>query len=288
MTLPWRGPLVAAAAGALMFTASGVAQAAPETGKTRAADVAVELKAEPSIIAVGGGTTITATARNQGGRPARHLQLKITVPSAFELSSISSSSALPCTLSGQVVTCDGSADLAAHTTAFPVTLGVGAYTAPPGTVADFSASVTTSSRESDASNNAVSRTVQIVGIGRVQGNVWNDLNGDGQREAGEPPLNDISSIQVINPDDGGGQYIANIFDGVYSFENVRAMPNIIRVTLNGLGPWTFTTPNVGDDGTDSDVIKVPDTGSEITGDSTAFTVTAGGVVTIDIGLVARP
>jgi SdrD B-like protein/uncharacterized protein DUF11 len=287
MTFPWRGPLVVAATSALMFTASGVAQAVPTTEETQAADVAVELNAD-SIIAVGTGTTITATVRNQGGRPARNLQLKITAPSGFELNSVSSSSALPCTSAGQVVTCEGSADLAPHTTVSPVTLGLDAFTLPPGTVADFRASVTTSSRESDTSNNTASRTVQIVGIGTVQGNVWNDLNGDGRRQPGEPPLNDISSIQVINPEDGGGQYIANIFDGFYSFENVRAIQNIIRVELNGSGPWTFTTPNVGDDTTDSDVIKVSETESIITAESAEFNVTAGGVATIDIGLMARP
>lgn len=122
----------------------------------------------------------------------------------------------------------------------------------------------------------------------MQGNVWNDVNSDGQREPGEPPLNDITSIQVINPEDGGGQYIANIFDGFHSFEGVRALPNLIRVTVNGLGPWTFTSPNVGDDATDSDVTKVSETASDITGESAEFTVTAGGVTTIDIGLVARP
>ncbi len=287
MTL-WRGPLVVAAAAALMFAAGGVAQAATATEETNAADVAVELNAAPSVIAVGTGTTVTTTVRNQGGRAARHVQLKITVPSAFQVYSTSSSSALPCTQAGQVVTCEGSTDLAAHTTASPVALGLETSSAPPGTVADFSASVTTSSQESDTSNNAVRQTVQIVGIGTVQGNVWNDLNGDGQREPGEPPLNDISSIQVINPEDGDGQYAANIFNGFYSFEGVRAIQNIVRVELNGLGPWTFTTPNVGDDATDSDVIKVSDTESIIAAESAEFTVTAGGVTTVDIGLVARP
>jgi hypothetical protein len=287
MTLPWRGPLVAAAATALIFMASGVAQAAPTIGETKAADVAVELNADPSIIAVGTGTTITATLRNQGDRPARHPQLKITVPSAFQVSSTTSSSALPCTQTGQVVTCGGTTDLAAHTTAFPVTLELDAFTAPPGTVADFSASVTTSSRESDTSNNTVSRTVQIVGVGTVQGNVWNDLNGDGQREPGEPPLNDISNIQVLSSADGEGPFVGNIFNGFYSFENVRATGNIVHVELNELGPWTFTTPNVGDDATDSDVTNVSEPESVITGESAEFNVTAGGVVTIDIGLVAR-
>ncbi|GAA4520484.1 hypothetical protein GCM10023191_097490 [Actinoallomurus oryzae] len=284
MTLALRGPLVAVTAAALTFTASGVAHAAPAAKAL--ADVAVDLSADPPVVGTGYGTTVTATVRNQGDRPARDLQLKITVPTGFELFGTSSSSALPCTPAAQVVTCTGTADLAAHATEYPITLSLEAM-APPGTDADFDASVTTTSRESDTSNNTATRTVQIVGVGTVQGNVWNDLNGDGQREPGEPPLNDISSIQVINPDDGDGSGVSNIFDGYYSFWDVRATRNIVRVTLNGSGPWTFTTPNVGDDATDSDISDVSETGSVIIGDSAEFNVTAGGVVTIDVGLVAK-
>jgi hypothetical protein len=285
MTSALRGPLVAVTAAALAFTANGVAHAAPAVKAP--ADVTVDLSADPSVVGSGDGTTITATVHNQGDRPARNVGLKITVPSAFELFGISSSSALPCTLAGQVVTCTATTDLAAHATEYPVTLSLQA-TAPPGTHADFDASVTTKSAESNTANNAASRTVQIVGVGTVQGNVWNDLNGDGQREPGKPALNDITGIRVINPDDGEGPGVSNIFDGHYSFWDVRATRNIVRVTLDGSGPWTFTTPNVGDDATDSDISNVSQTGSVITGDSADFNVTAGGVVTIDVGLVAKP
>jgi uncharacterized repeat protein (TIGR01451 family) len=285
--MSWRGPLATVAAVAMVCTAGGIAQAAPAVAQQKAADVAVDLSADPALMAVGNGTTITATVRNQGDRPARQVKLTITLPSAFDLASTSSTSDLPCTSAGQVVTCEGGPDLAAHATEPPVSLFVEAFSSPPGTTADFDASVTTGSRESDTTNNTATQSVHIVGVGTVQGNVWNDLNGDGQRESGEPPLNDITSIQVIYPEDGGGQYIANIFDGFYEFEGVRALPNIIRVTVSDTGPWTFTTPDVGDDATDSDITGVSDNGYELTGESAPFDVTAGGVATIDIGLVAK-
>jgi hypothetical protein len=287
MTSLSRGPVVAVAVAALTFAASGVARATPTTIEARAADVAVELTADPPIVAVNGGTVITATVRNLGGRPARHLQLEIALPPEFQVFTTTSSSDLPCTPTLQVVTCTGTTDLAPNTTAFPVTLDLTAV-APAGTAGDFNASVTTRSRESDRSNNTASATVQIVGTGTVGGNVWNDLDGDGQRDPGEPPLNDIRSIRVINPDDGDGQGFSNIFNGFYSFFGVRAIPNIVRVELDAAGPWTFTTPNVGDDATDSDVAQVSATTSLITGESAVFDVTEGGVVTIDVGLVAKP
>lgn len=287
MTLSWHGPLVAGAAAALVFAAGGAAQAAPTTEKTNAADVAVELNADPPFAPVDRGTRITATVRNQGGRPARDLRLEVTAPSAFQVSGWNADPSWTCATSGQVVTCEGNADLAAHTTASPIDVGL-VSAAEAGTVADVSASVTTSSSESDTSNNTASRTVQIVGIGTVQGNVWHDLDGDGQREPGEPPLDDIHTIELLNLEDDGGQIIVNIFDGFYSFTDEPATRHIIRVTLNPTtSPWTFTTPNVGDDATDSDVVKVSETQALITGDSPEFNVITGGVVTVDIGLVAR-
>ncbi len=275
-----------AAAAALTLTAGGVAQAAPATAQASAADVTVTM-ATASVIAVGTGATLTTTVKNKGGSPASGVALQITLPPGFDVWETSTSSNLPCDQTGQVVTCEGGPDLAAHTAEYPVTLALSSFSLPPGTIAHFAANVTTTSPESNTSNNAASRTVKVVGVGTVQGNVWNDLNGNGQREPGEPPLNDITSVQVINPKDGGGQDYVNIFDGFYSFEGVRAIKNIVRVTLSGTGPWTFTTPNVGDDATDSDVGTVSATPSEITGESAAFRVTAGGVVTVDVGLVAK-
>ena len=252
------------------------------------ADVAVKLTADPSVIAVGTGTTLNATVQNKGGSPAHHVQLEITLPSAFQVSSATWPSTFNCTQTGQVVTCEDTTDLAAHTTAYPFSWYLDSSAAPPGTTGDFSASVTTDSQESNTSNNTAIRKTRIVGIGTVQGNVWNDLNGDGQREPGEPPLNDISSIQVLSSVDGDGSYVANIFNGTYSFWDVRAIRNIVRVELNGSSPWKFTTPNVGDDATDSDVTDVSENDSVAIGESAEFKLTAGGVVTVDIGLVAKP
>jgi hypothetical protein len=63
----------------------------------------------------------------------------------------------------------------------------------------------------------------------------------------------------------------------------------IEVIINVFAlAWDFTTPNVGDEATDSDVVPVfPDEFSSIA-QSHVFELASGGETTVDIGLTEEP
>jgi hypothetical protein len=88
--------------------------------------------------------------------------------------------------------------------------------------------------------------------------VWNDLDGDGQREAGEPPISSgPEGVQVlrlipqsIDPLPTVDGVVAA--DGTYSV-TVRPGQYLLQVWVDG-SLFMFSPPNVGDDATDSDLV----------------------------------
>jgi hypothetical protein len=50
--------------------------------------------------------------------------------------------------------------------------------------------------------------------------------------------------------------------------------------------WRFTTPDVGDDATDSDLAQVSENSVYRIAESAEFTVTAAGTTVVDLGIVA--
>jgi hypothetical protein len=114
--------------------------------------------------------------------------------------------------------------------------------------------------------------------------VWRDTNGNGQQDPGEPGVNDVTATLLQNTPSGpvviattttapnGGQ------DGFYQFTNLP--PGEYVVVFSNLPASTgFTSPNQGDDATDSDA-------NQITGRSAPVTLSPGdSVQTVDAGLV---
>lgn len=107
--------------------------------------------------------------------------------------------------------------------------------------------------------------------------VWNDLNGNGQQDAGEPGL---AGVTVILRDAATGNPVSSTVtdaNGNYLFTNLDAGSYVVEFT-NIPGSMTFTTKDSGADGTDSDV-------NPGTGRTDAFTLTAGQVnLTVDAGV----
>lgn len=270
---------------ALIVAAGLVIGAAPaaQAAKPRP-DLQVELSAPRNILpAVFGWTYVSATVSNIGGAPASNARLTITLPSQLRISSLTSTEEWPCTLQWpSVLTCEHVGDFAAGATSFPVSFSADTYEAVPDQTAEVTAEATTSSRERDLSNNTASAAIAFVGKGVINGNIWNDLNANGVREAGEPSVS-VTQLVFRSVDDED-QYGSSYPDAAFYFEvpakKYYAEAQVLR------SQWRFTTPDAGDDTTDSDVTQVSDDGFYRTARSAEFVVAADGTVTIDVGLVA--
>ncbi len=108
--------------------------------------------------------------------------------------------------------------------------------------------------------------------------VWDDLDGDGVRDIGEPGLGAVP-IDLL---DGSGAVISSTssaVDGSYAFTGIA--PGTYRVRFGTVGTYELTDQDQGgDDTVDSD----PD---PVSGETALFTVTSGeSNPTLDAGLVA--
>ncbi|MFW2383844.1 MAG: SdrD B-like domain-containing protein, partial [Acidimicrobiales bacterium] len=136
-----------------------------------------------------------------------------------------------------------------------------------------SASITLLSNEFDDSIDAGFVTPASVGD-----LVWDDLNGDGVRDAGEPGLGGVP-VDLL---DGSGTVVASTTsaaDGSYTFSGVD--PGSYRVRFGTIGAFELTDQDQGgDDTVDSDA-------DPVTGETALFTVISGeSNPTLDAGLVA--
>jgi hypothetical protein len=266
-------------AAGLVIGAASPAQAA----KPRP-DLQVEISAPRNIIpAVSGWTYVSATVSNIGRAPASNARLTITLPSQLRIGGWTTTEEWPCTLEWpSVLTCEHVGDFAAGATSYPVSFSASTYEAVAGQAAEVTAEATTSSRERDLSNNTASAAIAFVGKGVINGNIWNDLNANGVREAGEPSVS-VAQLSFRSVDDED-QYGASYPDEAFYFEvpakKYYAEAQVLR------SQWQFTTPDVGDDTTDSDVTPISDDGFYRTARSAEFVVAADGTVTIDLGVVA--
>ncbi|MEK8108586.1 SdrD B-like domain-containing protein [Micromonospora sp. M12] len=121
----------------------------------------------------------------------------------------------------------------------------------------------------------------------MTGNGWIDTNRDGQRDAGEPTAyGKIGKIEFVleGTEPEWDVPRATVYeDGTY---RTRLKPGryVANVYLQDGSPYTFTTPNVGDDATDSDIIG--STGGYYNrGWSAVVEVSDAGQTLVDIGLV---
>jgi hypothetical protein len=94
--------------------------------------------------------------------------------------------------------------------------------------------------------------VQALEVGAVAGMVWNDLDSDGQRDDGEPPLPhwpvylDAGDVHILGPNGGiiqPGNLAFTNEDGIYLFEGVAAGDHV--VTIGARDGWTVTFPASG-------------------------------------------
>lgn len=247
------------------------------------ADIAVEVTAARNILPTDGWSTVTTTVRNVGSAPAENVTFTTTLPPELRSSGTSTSSEWKCDHGIGTVTCTRETPLAPGEAAYPFHFSTYAQGATVGQTVAPRAEAGTTSPEIALDNNRSAKDIRFVGKGVIKGNFWHDLDADGVREDGEP-LVEGPGISFWSVDDEDHYGFANTHRGEYSFQ-VPAKRYVTRMEV-WASEWKFTTPNVGDDRFDSDVI--PTKQGPWTNEATTdpFLVEQGGTVVIDVGLVA--
>lgn len=247
------------------------------------ADVAVEVVIERNIVTASGWSSIQTFVSNDGSVPAAGVTLAVALPEGLRVGGFESTSNWDCDFEQPVTRCTRVGDLAPGVRDRSLVLSVSVEGVSAGAVLETRADVTTSTPESDSADNADTGTIRVVAPGTVRGNLWNDLNADGIRQATEPPAESVGlSIRSLEDYDQYG--FSNNYQGTYS-ESVPAKRYQIFASLSR-SSWRFATPDVGDDTTDSDLHQVSQDTYTSYGESSAFTVDPATPTVIDLGVVA--
>ncbi|GAA1850729.1 choice-of-anchor G family protein [Myceligenerans crystallogenes] len=117
----------------------------------------------------------------------------------------------------------------------------------------------------------------LVAAGTIGDLVWDDANGDGIQDAGEPGVPDVT-VNLLDAAEMQVGTTTTDADGAYLFTELP--PGDYTVEFVAPDGTTFTTQDAGDDATDSD----PDPATGLTGTVT-LTADAPENLTVDAGLV---
>jgi hypothetical protein len=267
------------------------------------ADVTITgMNVHPQQIVAGDQITIWMQVDNIGGSPADAVTVRLPLPDTVEpVSSDGSGADWTCAVnrdaqSGQRVwECThpryepGGLE---YLTPIELMATVGAGT-PDGTLT-FTATVQTDSPEQSTDNNTNQASTTYLAQGFISGRVWLDQDRDGQRDPEEPGVESggdgVRLLQFLTEGatepswDTPHTYTSG--DGSYS---QRLAPGRYYVRVNVAAALDFTTPNVGDEATDSDVVFKARYDDGVTAESAVVDVTDGRHTIVDIGLVpAQP
>ncbi|MCW3819585.1 DUF11 domain-containing protein [Micromonospora sp. DR5-3] len=119
----------------------------------------------------------------------------------------------------------------------------------------------------------------------ISGRVWLDADQNGQRDAEESntPELDQLSVSLLPADANAPVSVSVNADGTYRMP-VHAGQYQVEAAVTG-GSYRFTTPDVGDDATDSDVQVTYDSSDYMTAQSDPVNIAEGGEAILDIGLI---
>jgi hypothetical protein len=148
----------------------------------------------------------------------------------------------------------------------------------------------TTSRDLSTANNASQASVHLIAAGTIRGTAWIDTDRDGQREPGEPAAPGFGLWEVRIPTEDGNEILPVEVDaeGHYSLA-VKPNRYFVEVTISVFAlAWDFTTPNVGAEATDSDVLPVYSDEFSSIARSGVFDVTGESETVIDIGMTEQP
>jgi large repetitive protein len=228
---------------------------------------------------VGNPGAYTISVSNAGPDRARSVRVVDTLPTGLTYTSVSAPSPWTCAAAGQTVTCDLTGDLASGgTSAFTLNVAVGAGAFPSTT---NPATVSSATRDLTTANNSTSATTPVAGAS-IGDRVFDDTDGDGVQDAGEPGRNGVTVtllasdattvLRTTTTATVGGVV------GSYAFTGLAPGTYVVRFTAPS--GRVFTLADTGaDDAVDSDA-------SRTTGQTGAVVLTAGQAVTdVDAGTV---
>ncbi|MEU8405484.1 SdrD B-like domain-containing protein [Micromonospora sp. NPDC048842] len=163
--------------------------------------------------------------------------------------------------------------------------------ATPGSRVPITTSITPQRREANTDNNTESVTVAISGTCVIRGSVWHGLDRDGQREADEPAIaggpDGVLEVSLSSPQRqaiGGGSATVNP-DGTWS---ITARTELLyEVRLEAAATYGRTVADVGDDATDSDIVRSYQFEPTLLVASAEFQAVHGGEYVVDAGLVGQ-
>jgi uncharacterized repeat protein (TIGR01451 family) len=286
--LTWLGVAVTCVALALVW-------AEPAGAAPRRPDLVVEnMVVDTSFPTLGQTVYVRTDVRNSGTASSDPVTLTVTLPPQLRPATPAGTFALDewtCSFAEPSWTCTrpGLAAGAFATPILPATVAAGS----PNDVLTVSARVAPSRREVSVDNNAYQVSMTIAGTGTIRGVIWGDLDRDGQREAGEPPVGSgPDGVQrlliiprnagetgsnttevIVNPD---GTYSATVTSGLY----------VVQVWVQP-SHYYFSPANVGDDATDSDLVELYSDLEISTGTSDTVSVSDGSDSVVDGGLFDR-
>ncbi|MFC0029485.1 SdrD B-like domain-containing protein [Micromonospora chaiyaphumensis] len=275
--------LAALALGAAVLPADAVA-----AGKTQP-DLLVDLvMTEPLNPAEGETFYARIDLRNYGNGDSGPVKLTVSVPAGLRTTTADTGTGWTCTVASTTsYSCAYPALLAGQRSQLSVPFEVAGAT--PGTSVPITATIAPDKRESNTGNNTGSVTVAIAGTCVIRGVVWHDLDGDGQREEGEPGIgpDGVLEVSLWRPQGetiGGGSATVNP-DGTWS---ITARTELLyQVRVEAINQYDRTAGNVGDDATDSDLVTAYQHDPTLLAASDEFEAHAGGEYVVDAGLVTR-
>lgn len=228
---------------------------------------------------------------NQGGSPAENVKVHVPLAPTVQTASLDPeitgwTCALVDKTGDRAVECarDGAYDIILPYERLHLRMTAGPGT-PDGPLT-FTATASTTTAEENTENNTAQGSTVYVAEGIITGHTWIDTDRDGQRDADEPNAYGlIGKVQFVleGTQPTWNTPYANVnYDGTYL---VRLKPGryVVNVSLQAGVSYGFTTPDVGDDATDSDIIG--STGGYYNqGWSAVVEVKDAGEDAVDIGL----
>ncbi|HEU4397380.1 MAG TPA: hypothetical protein VFU54_06025 [Actinomycetota bacterium] len=266
------------------------------------ADVTITgMDAYPPQVVAGDQVTLYIAVDNIGGSPADNVTVRLPLADTVEPVSADGGGDWTCSVgrdadSGQRVweCVHPRYEPAGLELVSPIWLvaTVGAGT-PEGTVT-FTATARTDSPEPSTDNNTGQASTTYLAQGFISGRVWLDQDRDGQRDPDEPAVENggdgVRSLLLMLE---GLIYPAwdtpNAFVGHDGSYTQPLAPRRYFVRVNVSPALDYTTPNTGDEATDSDVVFTARAYDGVTAESAVVDVVDGQHTVVDIGLVpAQP
>jgi hypothetical protein len=272
-----------------------LAWAAPAGAAPRRPDLVVEnIAVDQSFPALGETVYLRTDIQNHGTADSDPVTLTVTVPPELVPATPPGTFAVDgftCSFAAPSWTCTRPSLGAGASTA--LTLSATVATGTPNDVLTITARVAPSRREVSVANNAYQVNITIGGTGTIRGTIWNDLDRDGQREEGEPPIGsgpDGVQRLLIIPRNAGetGSTTTEVTvapDGTYS-ASVKSGFYAVQVWV-AASRYYFSPPDVGDDATDSDLVELFSDWDIGTGTSETVLVLDGSDHVVDGGLFDR-